>query len=98
MNSTAIEEVLFCWNSNRKEVIGEKDRMRNERFIGAFILGVYLVIYRFFNVPALFLGLLLGISLYFIVIGMLPENSYVKVKKWKSSFRNMIENHRYKRL
>lgn len=53
---------------------------------------VYLVATRFFNAPDLFLGLLQGLALCFILIGILSTESYSKLKKWKNSMFKKWKN------
>lgn len=59
--------------------------MRKELFIGIFAQTVYIILSRFFSVPALFLGFLQGLAICFIIIGILPQNPYSKLKRWKRS-------------
>ena len=59
--------------------------MRKELFVGIFAQAVYIILSRFFNVPALFLGFLQGLAICFIIIGILPQGPYLKLKRWKRS-------------
>lgn len=57
--------------------------MRKELLIGIFAQAVYIILSRFFNAPDLFLGFLQGLAVCFIIIGILPQEFYSKLKKWK---------------
>ncbi|WP_129724253.1 hypothetical protein [Xylanivirga thermophila] len=61
--------------------------MRKELFIGIFAQAIYIVLSRFFNAPELFLGFLQGLAVCFIIIGILPRESYSKLKEWKRAIR-----------
>ena len=63
--------------------------MRKELFIGIFAQTSYIILSRFFNVPNLFLGFLQGLAICFIIIGILPQEPYLKLKRWK---RSMIKS------
>ena len=59
--------------------------MRKELRIGIIAEVVYIILNNFFTVPDLFLGLLEGIAICFIIIGIIPEKAYSKLKEWKRS-------------
>lgn len=56
--------------------------LRKEAVIGLLLLGLYLVL-RIFPRSGLLMGLLLGVALVLVVVGMLPDNYYQKVKQLK---------------
>ena len=59
--------------------------MRKELKIGIFLQAIFNILEHFFNVPDLLLGFLVGLGLCFIIIGILPEKAYLRLKKWKKS-------------
>jgi len=60
--------------------------MKKELRVGILLQTIYLIIDRFLNIPDFILGLLLGLGLCLIVIGILPEKAYFKIKKTKTHF------------
>lgn len=59
--------------------------MKKEMRIGLILLGVYIVLERFLNTPDLILGFLMGLSLLYLVIGLMPEKTYTKIKEFKNA-------------
>lgn len=59
--------------------------MRQELRAGILLQSIYLILDRFFTVPDFILGLLLGLGLCLIIIGILPEKAYTKIKQLKKS-------------
>ena len=59
--------------------------MKKELRLGILSIAIYLVFKRFLNIPDFILGFLMGLALLFIIIGLLPEKTYVKIKKIKNS-------------
>lgn len=59
--------------------------MKKELRIGLITEVMYIVLSRFFSVPDLFLGLLEGFAICFILIGILPQKANSKLKDWKSA-------------
>ena len=60
-------------------------KMRKELVIGLTGAGLYIVLNRFTTTtPDVVLGALLGTGLYFDMIGLLPEHTYHKLKRWKT--------------
>lgn len=59
--------------------------MRKELRLGILLQAIYLIVNRFLNIPNFILGLLLGLGLCFIIMGILPERAYVKIKQLKST-------------
>ena len=59
--------------------------MKKELRLGILSIAIYLVFKRFLNIPDFILGFLMGLGLCLIVIGILPEKTYVKIKKIKNS-------------
>lgn len=59
--------------------------MKKELRLGILLQAIYLILNRFLNIPNFILGLLLGLGLCFIIIGILPERAYVKIKQLKST-------------
>jgi hypothetical protein len=57
--------------------------MRREFFMGLITGGLFIVLNRFTSVPDLFLGLLMGLTLCFYMVGLLPEKIYTRLKTWK---------------
>lgn len=56
--------------------------LRKEAVIGLLLLGVYLVL-RIFPRDGFIMGLLLGAGVLLVVVGLLPDSSYQKVKQLK---------------
>ncbi len=59
--------------------------MKKELRLGIVSLAIYLIFKRFLNTPDFILGLLLGLGLCLIVIGILPEKAYSKIKQLKKT-------------
>ncbi len=59
--------------------------MKKELRMSLAFLGLYLVFNRFLNIPDVILGFLMGIGLLLVVIGILPEKTYLKIKKLKNT-------------
>lgn len=59
--------------------------MKKELRLGILSIAIYLVFKQFLNIPDFILGFLMGLALLFIIIGLLPEKIYVKIKKIKNS-------------
>lgn len=57
--------------------------MRNELKIGLGLNTATLVLRQFFNVPELLLGFLFGLAIAYLVVGALPEKSYLALKQFK---------------
>ena len=59
-------------------------KQRRLAAIGCLFGAAYLVLNRTApTVPELLLGLLLGLALVLMVVGLLPEESWQKLRKWK---------------
>lgn len=58
--------------------------MRKELRIGFLLQGIFLIINRFLNTPDLISGLLMGLSLLYLIIGIMPGKVYVKIKEIKN--------------
>ncbi len=65
--------------------------MRREFQISILATALYTVLNRFTSVSELFLGFLMGISLCFFMVGLLPKKGYARLKAWK----NIIRRHYY---
>ena len=61
---------------------------RKELSIGIIIWLFYTIFNRFLNIPDFFAGIIQGIGMLLIVIGILPDKSYDKLKSWKESLIN----------
>lgn len=59
--------------------------MKKELRVGILLQTIYLILDRLFNIPDFILGLLLGLGLCLIVIGILPEKAYSKIKQLKKT-------------
>lgn len=59
--------------------------MRKEFGIGLLTFGLALTLKQFIDVPEFFMGLLLGFSICFEILGVLPEKTYLKIKEIKRS-------------
>ena len=60
-------------------------RMRKEFAAGLLLFGLALTLKQFFAVPEILMGFLLGLSLCFEGIGVLPETAYRKIKGIKGA-------------
>ncbi|MGD9995263.1 MAG: hypothetical protein AB7S69_18325 [Salinivirgaceae bacterium] len=54
--------------------------MRNELKIALGLFAVNTTLGHLWDLPEFIRGLLLGLSLFFMVLGLLPEKSYAKLK------------------
>ncbi|MFA7533290.1 MAG: hypothetical protein WCY46_03070 [Tissierellaceae bacterium] len=59
--------------------------MRGELKLGIILQAIYLILNRFLNLTNFISGLLLGLGLCLIIIGILPERAYLKIKQLKST-------------
>ncbi len=60
------------------------EKQRKFAVIGGLCGAVYLTLNQLWpTVPELLLGLLLGVGLVFLVVSLLPEGSWRKLRKWK---------------
>ncbi|NLK73868.1 MAG: hypothetical protein GX288_01080 [Clostridiales bacterium] len=57
--------------------------MRNETRIGLFLMAIYGLLNTVFSAPELLKGSVIGISIAFICIGLLPDNNYNRLKLFK---------------
>lgn len=57
--------------------------MRNELKIGLLLYAVTLALRCFTSVPEFLMGLLLGLAICFEIVGILPENAYHRIKRFK---------------
>lgn len=64
--------------------------MRKELSIGLIAFGLGLAANQFFQLPEFVMGVLLGISLCFEIIGSLPEKAYQTLKQKKKMLFNRI--------
>lgn len=62
-----------------------KNDMRKESKIGLLLNALALSLQQFANPPELVKGFLLGMAICLMLIGLLPEESYRKVKAFKRS-------------
>ena len=62
--------------------------MKEESRFCIILHAVYLVLNRFIQISDLISGCLLGLSLLFLVMGLMPEKSYLKIKQLKKSVIN----------
>lgn len=69
---------MYYFNLNM-EVFG----MRKELRVGIILQATYLALNRFFNIPDFISGFFIGLGLFLIVIGILPEKTYGKIKQLK---------------
>ena len=59
--------------------------MKRELKWGIFLQANYLILKRFLDIPNFILGILLGLGLCLIIIGILPERIYLKIKQLKGA-------------
>ena len=59
--------------------------MKRELKWGIFLQAIYLILKRFLDIPNFILGILLGLGLCLIIIGILPERIYLKIKQLKGA-------------
>jgi len=57
--------------------------MRNELKIGIVCFAIFILISQFSSAPEFVKGGLMGISLCFEFVGILPEKAYQRLKNWK---------------
>ncbi|MDR2178375.1 MAG: hypothetical protein LBP20_10110 [Treponema sp.] len=57
---------------------------RWEYLVGIGCLGLYFILNRFTKTPNLIQGFIFGIGLVCLIIGILPENAFVKIKGIKN--------------
>lgn len=57
--------------------------MKKELRYGLILLAIYLLVSRFLNAAELVSGFLLGLSLLLMLVGILPEKAYVRIKQLK---------------
>jgi len=57
--------------------------MRNELKIGILSLVLYIILERFTSTPDFVLGMLIGLSIAYNLLALLPDSAYNKVKAWK---------------
>ncbi|SFQ32506.1 hypothetical protein SAMN04488506_1456 [Desemzia incerta] len=60
------------------------EKIRKELAIGLFIQAITLITNYYFNIPDLFLGLLQGVALGFMLLIFLPTQWYLRLHKSKS--------------
>ena len=60
-----------------------KREMRKELQIGLLFVAAYIILSRFSPISVYILGALLGFGLAFEIIGILPDNAYQRIKRWK---------------
>ena len=61
---------------------------RKELSIGIIIWLFYTIINRFTTIPNLPAGIIQGIGMALIVVGILPNKAYDRLKSWKESLIN----------
>jgi len=57
--------------------------MRKELKIGILTLVLYIILERFTSTPDFVLGMLIGLSIAYNLLGLLPDSAYNKFKEWK---------------
>lgn len=57
--------------------------MKKELRYGLILLAIHLLFSRFLNAPELVGGFLLGLSLLLMLVGILPEKAYRRIKQLK---------------
>lgn len=62
--------------------------MKKESKIGLILLGVVLIMNRFLNIHSFISGVLMGFSLLYLLIGIMPNKAYVKIKELKNTVKN----------
>lgn len=58
-------------------------KMKKELRYGLILLAIHLLFSRFLNAPELVHVFLLGLSIFLMVIGILPEKVYTRIKQLK---------------
>jgi multisubunit Na+/H+ antiporter MnhE subunit len=61
--------------------------MRKELKIGILAIGFFIILNHMVSVLELILGLLLGVALSFLIMAVLPEKIYTKLKSCKKKKR-----------
>lgn len=61
--------------------------IKREFKIGLLAYVLFMILYRFTNTPEVILGFIVGISICFYIVGLLPENTRTKIKAWKRSYK-----------
>ncbi len=58
--------------------------MRIETKIALGLIAINIILGHVLSAPEFIRGLLLGLSFFFIIIGLLPKNTYIKFKRKQS--------------
>jgi len=66
--------------------------MRKELRMGLVYLACYIILQRFMALPIVFMGIIFGLCLSFIVMGILPVKAYETVMDNKNKLKNSIIN------
>ena len=62
-----------------------KTKMRKELRIGLIAFVLFLILNRFFNMPEVVMGILMGLGISLLIVGSLSKGSYQKLRNWKKS-------------
>lgn len=65
-----------------------KREMKKELQVGLGLFALTLILRRFFAVPELFVGILMGLSISLMTVSAIPENVRQALKQWKKSIGN----------
>ena len=63
-----------------------KKEMRTELKIGLVVYGVSSIFNKFFLLPDMIMGILMGLAISFEIVGILPEKKYQRIKLWKKKW------------
>ena len=67
------------------KVKGGNNKMRKETRIGILAILIFQIASRFFSFPDFIAGIVQGSGMCLILIGILPDITYEKLKGWKRS-------------
>ena len=57
--------------------------MKKELKIGILTLALFIILERFTSTPDFVLGMLIGLSIAYNLLALLPDSAYNKFKAWK---------------
>lgn len=66
--------------------------MRTESKIGVVLLATSISLKHFITIPEFLSGFLLGVSIVFLIVGLIPESYYLKVKTKQAILSKMIKH------
>jgi len=66
--------------------------MRKEFRTGIVFLACYLILQRFMALPDIFMGMLMGLCVSFIIVGILPIKAYEAISNNKKKIKDRLIN------